>query len=216
MHAVSLKTFKNAKFIWLDLLERSVILIMFVFFAIRMYLNFKLTYSVPVLLLLVAEILPVILVIFRRWSNSPVMSTKPVDWILALVAANAPLLASPGGTLGTILPHAVCSLIIISGFLIQISAKIILWRSFGVVPAAREIKVRGPYRFVRHPMYAGYIIQHIGFLLAYPMLWNFAVYSGALVAQVARILREERILNGQPLYRQFSSLVRYRLLPGVF
>ena len=95
MHAVSLKTFKNAKFIWLDLLERSVILIMFVFFAIRMYLNFKLTYSVPVLLLLVAEILPVILVIFRRWSNSPVMSTKPVDWILALVAANAPLLASP-------------------------------------------------------------------------------------------------------------------------
>ena len=68
----------------------------------------------------------------------------------------------------------------------------------------------------RHPMYAGYIIPHIGFLLAYPTLWNLAVYSGALVAQVARILREERILNGQPLYRQFSSLVRYRLLPGVF
>jgi hypothetical protein len=48
------------------------------------------------------------------------------------------------------------------------------------------------------------------------MLWNFAVYSGALVVQVARILREERILSGKPLYREFSSLVRYRLLPGVF
>src|SRR6185312_7091373 len=114
-------------------------------------------------------------------------------------------------------PSSRCVLVeIISGFLIQISAKIILWRSFGVVPAAREIKVRGPYRFVRHPMYAGYIIQHIGFLLAYPMLWNFAVYSGALVVQIARILREERILSGKPLYREFSSLVRYRLLPGVF
>lgn len=216
MHAALLRNFENSNFIWLDLLERSVILIMFGFFAVRMYLNFTFTYSIPVLLLLIAEILPVILVIFRKWSNSPVMSTNPSDWFLALVAANAPLLAAPGETPGTIIPQAMCSLILVCGFLIQISAKIILWRSFGVVPAAREIKVRGPYRFVRHPMYAGYIIQHIGFLLAYPTLWNLAVYSGALVAQVARILREERILNGQPLYRQFSSLVRYRLLPGVF
>ena len=216
MRAASLKTFENTKFIWLDLLERSVILIMFVFFAMRMYVNFKLTYSVPVLLLVLAEILPVILVIFRKWSNSPVMSTSPLDWFLALVAANAPLLAAPGGTPGTIIPQAMCSLIIISGFLIQISAKIILWRSFGVVPAAREIKVLGPYRIVRHPMYVGYILQHIGFLLAYPMLWNLAVYSGALVVQVARILREERILNGESRYREFAAQVRYRLLPGVF
>jgi protein-S-isoprenylcysteine O-methyltransferase Ste14 len=216
MHAALLKNFQNAKFIWLDFLERSVILIMFCFFAMRMYVNFKLTYSWPVLLLLIAEILPVILVIFRKWSNSPVMSTKPSDWFLALVAANAPLLAAPGEFPGTIIPQAMCSLIIVSGFLIQIAAKIVLWRSFGVVPAAREIKVLGPYRFVRHPMYVGYIIQHIGFLLAYPMFWNLAVYSGALVVQVARILREERILNGQPLYREFSGQVRYRLLPGVF
>ena len=216
MHSGSLKHFENAKFIWLDLLERSVILIMFAFFATRMYVNFKLTYSLPVLLLLIAEILPVILVICRKWSNSPVMSTNPLDWFLALVAANAPLMAAPGEALGAIIPQAMCSWIIVSGFLVQISAKIILWRSFGVVPAAREIKVLGPYRFVRHPMYLGYIIQHIGFLLAYPTPWNLAVYSGALVTQVARILREERILNGEPLYREFSSRVRYRLLPGVF
>jgi protein-S-isoprenylcysteine O-methyltransferase Ste14 len=137
------------------------------------------------------------------------MSTKPSDWFLALVAANAPLLAAPGEIPGTIIPQAVCSLIIVTGFLIQIAAKIVLWRSFGVVPAAREIKVLGPYRFVRHPMYVGYIIQHIGFLLAFPMLWNLAVYSGALVVQVARILREERILNGQPLYREFSVRNRH-------
>lgn len=216
MRVASLKYFERGKYIWLDLLERSVILIMFGLFATRMYVNFKLTYSMPVLLLLIAEILPVILVTFRKWSNSPVMSTNPADWYLAFVAANAPLLAVPGETLSAIIPLAMCSLLIISGFLVQISAKIILWRSFGVVPAAREIKVLGPYRFVRHPMYVGYIIQHIGFLLAYPTPWNLAVYSGALVAQVARILREERILNGEPLYREFSSRVRYRLLPGVF
>src|SRR5262245_27088477 len=216
MHTVSQKYLENSKFIWLDLRDRSVILIMFGLFAARMYANFKLTYSMPVLLLVVAELLPVILVIFRKWSNSPVMSTNPTDWFLALVAANAPLLAAPGESFGAVIPQIMCSWIIFSGFLVQISAKVILWRSFGVVPAAREIKVLGPYRFVRHPMYLGYVIQHIGFFLAYPTLWNLAVYSGALVVQVARILREERILNGEPHYREFSSRVRYRLLPGVF
>ena len=216
MHTASLKYFENTKFIWLDLLERSVISILFVFFAVRMYSNFTLTYSIPVLLLVFGETLPVILVLFRKWSNSPVMSTNPWDWFLAFVAANTPLLAAPGEISGAIIPQMMCSWVIVSGFLIQISAKIILWRSFGVVPAVREIKVRGPYRFVRHPMYVGYIVQHVGFLLAFPTLWNLAVYSAALTVQVARILREERILNGQPLYREFSSLVRYRLLPGVF
>ena len=214
MHAALLRNFENSKFIWLDLLERSVILIMFGFFAVRMYVNFKFTYSMPVLLLLIAEILPVILVLSRKWSNSPVMSTNPSDWFLALVAANAALLAAPGEIPGTIIPQAMCSLIIVSGFLVQISAKIILWRKW--------CRPRERLRFAGHigsfaiRCIAGYIIQHIGFLLAYPTLWNLAVYSGALVAQVARILREERILNGQPLYREFSSLVRYRLLPGVF
>ena len=30
-------------------------------------------------------------------------------------------------------------------------------------------------------MYAGYTIAHIGFLLAFPSVWNLAVYGGALL-----------------------------------
>jgi protein-S-isoprenylcysteine O-methyltransferase Ste14 len=106
--------------------------------------------------------------------------------------------------------------VILSGLLIQISAKIVLWRSFGIVAAVREIKVSGPYRFVRHPMYAGYTIVHVGFLLAFPSLWNLAVYASALLVQIARLLREEQLLNRDQHYREFASRVRYRLLPGVF
>ena len=34
--------------------------------------------------------------------------------------------------------------------------------------------------------------------------------------EVARLLREELILNQDPLYREYAARVRYRLLPGVF
>ena len=81
MHVALPRNFENAKFIWLDLLERSVILIMFGFFAVRMYVNFKFTYSMPVLLLLIAEILPVILVHLSKM----VQFSRDVDKSVGLV-----------------------------------------------------------------------------------------------------------------------------------
>jgi protein-S-isoprenylcysteine O-methyltransferase Ste14 len=102
------------------------------------------------------------------------------------------------------------------GMFVQISAKVTLWRSFGIVAANRGVKVEGPYRFVRHPMYAGDVITHVGFLLAFPSWQNAAVYMGSLAIQVFRLLREERVLNLDPVYRAYASKVRYRLLPGVF
>jgi protein-S-isoprenylcysteine O-methyltransferase Ste14 len=65
-------------------------------------------------------------------------------------------------------------------------------------------------------MYVGYTVAHIGFLLAFPSFWNLAVYVGALLVQIARLLREEQILKTDPSYREFAKQVRYRLLPGVF
>ena len=56
------------------------------------------------------------------------------------------------------------------GLYVQISAKVILGRSFGLIAANRGIKVAGPYRIVRHPIYAGYTIIHVGFLLALPLI----------------------------------------------
>ena len=47
--------------------------------------------------------------------------------------------------------------------------KITLGRSFGVVPANRGVVVGGPYNFVRHPIYTGYLITHVAFLVANPV-----------------------------------------------
>ena len=201
------------RLVWLDLIERILVTVTAGFFAARMISSFYATPSLAVALLLIAELLPAAFIICRKFSDA--MSSNPLDWILALVGSIAPLMFVPG-VYTTLIPAELCSLVIFSGLLMQISAKVILGRSFGIVAAAREIKVLGPYRFIRHPMYAGYTMTHIGFLLAFPSLWNLAVFSCALIVQIARLLREEKFLSGDPLYRKFASRVRYRLMPGVF
>jgi protein-S-isoprenylcysteine O-methyltransferase Ste14 len=107
-------------------------------------------------------------------------------------------------------------LLLITGMVIQVHAKLTLGRSFGCVPAHRGLQLSGPYRFVRHPMYAGYLVSHAAFLLMNPSLRNTAVYGGCYALQIPRILSEERLLARDPAYREYQRAVPYRLIPGVF
>jgi len=104
----------------------------------------------------------------------------------------------------------------LAGFAAQIAAKLTLRRSFGIVAANRGIKVGGPYRIIRHPMYAGYLLTHVGFLLSNPSLWNSSIYLIGFGFQLVRILAEERVLFQDKAYRVFAAQTRYRLRRGVF
>jgi protein-S-isoprenylcysteine O-methyltransferase Ste14 len=101
---------------------------------------------------------------------------------------------------------AVCGFLMVVGLCLNTAAKLTLRRSFGVVAANRGVKVSGPYRLIRHPMYAGYALTQIGFLLSGPTLWNFTIYALAFSIQIARIRAEERILNNDPAYSAMSAL----------
>jgi len=92
----------------------------------------------------------------------------------------------------------------------------VLGRSFGVVPAHRGLKLAGPYRFVRHPMYAGYLLSHLAFLTMNCTWWNVGVYAVLYGLQVPRLLAEERLLDTDLRYRAYRTKVRYRLIPGIF
>ena len=106
--------------------------------------------------------------------------------------------------------------LLLFGFCIHLGAKLSLFRSFGVVPANRGLKVKGLYSLVRHPMYAGYFLTHIGFLLAVPTLWNFGIYICSWVLMVSRIYLEEELLSRSQDYQEYKKRVPYRIIPGVF
>jgi protein-S-isoprenylcysteine O-methyltransferase Ste14 len=92
----------------------------------------------------------------------------------------------------------------------------VLGRSFGVVAADRGLRTGGPYRLVRHPVYASYLITEAGYVLQNPSVWNLGLLLIELLCQIGRIHAEERVLRQDPAWSAYAAKTRYRLLPGVF
>ncbi len=75
----------------------------------------------------------------------------------------------------------------------------------------------GPYRFVRHPGYVGYILQPLGTALLLGSLWALIPGIVAVAAMVTRTSLEDRMLQaGLPGYQEYAQSIRYRLVPGVW
>ncbi|WP_418939834.1 methyltransferase family protein [Paraburkholderia bryophila] len=120
---------------------------------------------------------------------------------------------SPGSQL---VPEDVGAVLQLLGIFWQLFAKASLRRSFGILPANRGVVSRGAYRFVRHPMYLGYFMTDMGFLLVNFGLQNLLVYSCQFALQVVRIVREEQLLSHDDGYRSYKTRVRFRVIPGLF
>jgi len=73
----------------------------------------------------------------------------------------------------------------------------------------------GPYRFVRHPGYVGYILQPIGVPILLGSLWALIPGITAAVCMVIGTSLEDRLLQAElPGYSDYVQRVRYRLVPG--
>lgn len=197
----------------LDRSERVILVALWAWFFTAIAQSFGQSHRAFDLLILGVETLTIVLVLMRRRSNT--ISTSPLDWALAFGATAAPLLVRPIAGEGFGLGAYGAALMLLS-IAMQCGAKLTLGRSFGVVPARREIVVRGPYKLVRHPIYASYLVGHAGFLILNPSVWNLGVYAFATSLQIARLLREERLLCESEEYQSYTTSVRYRLIPGVF
>jgi protein-S-isoprenylcysteine O-methyltransferase Ste14 len=154
----------------------------------------------------------VLLLVIRRESHR--ISRSPWDWIVALGGTFTVLIVRPAAT--AIAPEYIGVALQLAGTGFEIYAKVFLGRSFGIVAADRGIVVVGPYRIVRHPIYLGYFVTHVGFLLANWSPRNLALYIVVYFFQISRILAEERILREDESYRSYCQRVRYRLIPFIF
>jgi protein-S-isoprenylcysteine O-methyltransferase Ste14 len=197
----------------LDAVERVFLVALYGWLSYRIIAACLASGTYANLILLPLEGVVVVFVLIRRRTND--VSRHPGEWLLAIVATCAPLMVRPETGAQLVAP-ALGILLMLCGALTQMHAKLAIGRSFGIVPANRGIKLGGPYRIVRHPMYAGYLLTHIGFLALNPSGWNLAAYAICNGLQVVRLLAEERLLGRDPSYQAYVATVRYRLIPGVF
>src|ERR1700733_11260631 len=76
---------------------------------------------------------------------------------------------------------------------------------------------RGPYAFVRHPMYSGALIMLLGTPLALASWWGLFAFVLMVAVIVIRLLDEEKfLLANLPGYAEYVARVRYRLMPSVW
>lgn len=91
-----------------------------------------------------------------------------------------------------------------------------LGRNLSVFAQARELADGGPYRWIRHPLYAGEIVSSLGLALAAGTVAAFALWLALCALQGYRVLREEQLLlQALPQYRSYRSRTA-ALFPGLF
>lgn len=196
-----------------DVGGRAVIVALFTLLAVRLGADYEQTGRITGLLLLASESLVVILTVFRR-------SAMWIDrsWrarLLTAVSMLGPLAVRPAPH-AALAAEALTAAVSSIGLSIIVVGKLSLGRSFGLMPANRGIVSSGVYRFVRHPIYAGYIVTHAAFIVAHATPWNIVLLIAADLSLLVRAVVEERTLSLDDAYVQYQQDVRWRVLPGVF
>ncbi len=94
-----------------------------------------------------------------------------------------------------------------------LASVLVLGRCFGVLPEARGLVTRGPYRLVRHPVYLGEIGALVGLALSSSAAWSLPILGLFVAAQLVRMHLEERALTlAFPEYADYASRTP-RLIP---
>jgi protein-S-isoprenylcysteine O-methyltransferase Ste14 len=196
-----------------DLGARVVVVGLFTLMAVRISNDFVATGRMTGLLLLASELLVVVLTVLRR--STAVVDRSYRARVLTACSMLGPVLVRPG-QIAALAPEVMTVLLSATGLMVVIGGKLSLGRSFGLMPANRGVVSSGLYRIVRHPIYMGYLITHVGFLAANPTTWNIVMLVGADLTLLWRAVCEEQTLQQDEAYRAYQQVVRWRVLPGVF
>ena len=151
----------------------------------------------------------------NRWSELAINASTVLAVVAALVLSSA--------TSGKIRPPSAFALgiaMMAAGVATRMAAAQSLGDSYTLTVGLRpgqEVCVRGLYRWVRHPGYAGTMMALLG--LGVALLNWYSVLAIALIvpALVVRIALEERMLRRAfaPAYEAYCRRTRWRVLPGV-
>lgn len=86
-----------------------------------------------------------------------------------------------------------------------------------VEASGHPIATDGPYRVVRHPFYAGLLLQYPALALMLGSTWALVAAAASVVVVVVRTALEDRALRRDlPGYEAYASRTRARLIPHVW
>lgn len=112
--------------------------------------------------------------------------------------------------------HVASNVLIACGFFLLAAA----WRVLYSAQREGRLATTGPYGYVRHPQYAGFIVIMFGFLLQWPTLVTLVMFPILVVVYVRLARREEREVRAEfgEVWEQYAARVpgfwpRLRRLP---
>jgi protein-S-isoprenylcysteine O-methyltransferase Ste14 len=106
-------------------------------------------------------------------------------------------------------------LLMLSGSILATVVLLYLGRSFSILPEARQLVMTGPYRLVRHPLYATEMICILGLVIQFVLWPAVIVFLLQSMFQLERIRIEEQLLSRTfPEYEIYANNTA-RLIPGL-
>lgn len=198
-----------------EIVTRAVIALTLALFLWRASMVYGESENPGLIILVLSELFTIGLVLFSRM---PKYANRSIyAWVLVFVSIlYAVLLQLSESESRVLISPAITQSLQLVGFIFQVSTKVWLGRCFGLLPETRGIVTTGPYRLVRHPIYFGYLLNHVGFLLSHFNLWNLGVLTILYVCQVLRMKEEEKVLQFDPQYEQYMKRTIYRLVPYLY
>lgn len=177
---------------------------------------------------------------YLRRPKADALASRPVEIILPLLVVALPTFENEGSQLAYRMVQDSVELAALIRFLFEplgagigniasisgmaigeafaIYSMLYLGRSFSIFAEARKLVTGGPYRVVRHPLYAGEMVAIWSYTLSYPSRWSLGVISLFTVLQCWRAKVEERKLEDSfPEYADLRSQTGFmwpRLIRG--
>jgi len=156
-----------------------------------------------------------IALLFLIRSRPSYVSTKPIHWLIALIASFSGFFFASTPTAGPS-ANVVGDALILIGLLGSGLSGLALQRRYDFLPALRGVSTGSVYAYVRHPMYLFALVIRVGYVLKHPSLYNLGTYLVLVGLYAVRARFEEQIMLRDPRYEDYMARVRWRFVPGVY
>jgi protein-S-isoprenylcysteine O-methyltransferase Ste14 len=140
-------------------------------------------------------------------------NTSVYDWFVALTGTTIVSLFRPAAMVND---HALLLILQFVGMTVSLIGLFNLNKSWGLVAVNRGIKSGGLYRYVRHPIYAGYFLSFFSYIAQNMTMPNLVIGMFYVTLQILRIHAEEAVLSEDPAYVAYKQTTRWRVIPFIF